>query len=470
MAFNRCAIPNCIYQALLDGRRSQAALYLKYFGGWEPEIPQMMALLNSDETKSEVETLRPGCKVSKVHLHSTVNKFAFTFPGMCNFHIKIEFEDDSLWLMRIRRWYTHRLPEAPLWENVKSEVAVCRLLHAAGLKAPMAYLPPSDSKMHHKLIYCYQEWVAGQAWEPLYDRFRKEEDDLSDMTIQHIRSVADWFLRLEGLTFEQVGSPAFTLRENDSSCQHSSIEIGPHIERRPASVQPPYYHGPFGTSKERWISSINTRLRLLLRRELVATDREIDLYLALIEARSLIQGCAELDNPGPFYIKHDDDRGDHIRAAEDGAVTGVIDWEWAYTTNKEEAFCAPIGWAHKQYRNGKNDVLVKPELCLIEAYTAAGRPDLGDCVRGGRKYHRLNHFMRFPNSGYINLNALRRAFLNQPDDMSDQPESQEEWIALKKEEFKDDEGLTWLLANPVVVQAEPSAEGATKVVGLGGEK
>ncbi|OCF34635.1 hypothetical protein I316_03676 [Kwoniella heveanensis BCC8398] len=130
------------------------------------------------------------------------------------------------------------------------------------------------------------------------------------------------------------------------------------------------------TSKERWISSIDTRLRLLLRRKLIEPQWVVNLYLALLEVRSLVEGCAEMSSPGPFYIKHDDDRGDHIRALEDGTVTGVIDWEWAYTTHKEETFCSPIGWAHKQFHSWKNDALSKEEICLLDAFNAAARPDL----------------------------------------------------------------------------------------------
>lgn len=32
-----------------------------------------------------------------------------------------------------------------------------------------------------------------------------------------------------------------------------------------------------------------------------------------------------------FYLKHTDDKGDHTVFNDDFNITGIIDWEWAYT-------------------------------------------------------------------------------------------------------------------------------------------
>ncbi|KAF7630233.1 hypothetical protein AFLA_010860 [Aspergillus flavus NRRL3357] len=45
---------------------------------------------------------------------------------------------------------------------------------------------------------------------------------------------------------------------------------------------------------------------------------------------------------GQFYLRHADDKGDHILIDDDYNITGIIDWEWAYAAPISEAFKSPI--------------------------------------------------------------------------------------------------------------------------------
>ncbi|WWC99081.1 hypothetical protein V866_005975 [Kwoniella sp. B9012] len=248
---------------------------------------------------------------------------------------------------------------------------------------------------------------------------------------------------MEKLKFEQVGSPCFGEDEND-------IIIGPLISRHPVYNTPPYYQGPFNTAQDKWLSIIDNKISLILSRNYCTPDRELQEYFMLKQAREFVKGCKEMENPGPFYIKHDDDRFDHIRAEEEsGEFTGILDWEWAYTTNKEEAFAAPNGFVPAEYKKGKNDILSTREEALIEAYLSHGRPDLAECVRKGRKYHRLIDFLRHDVHEVEIINALERTFLCLPDDHTAQSATLEDWLEAMKEEYKDDKGLSRLLSNPL---------------------
>jgi hypothetical protein len=59
------------------------------------------------------------------------------------------------------------------------------------------------------------------------------------------------------------------------------------------------------------------------------------------------------------------------------------------STTKAAAFAAPK-WAYEtdDYLNGDSSQTPEEDL-LSEAYERVGRPDLADCIRGGRRYHRL---------------------------------------------------------------------------------
>ncbi|WWD08804.1 hypothetical protein V865_006917 [Kwoniella europaea PYCC6329] len=340
--------------------------------------------------------------------------------------------------MRVRRRAVHMYPDGPLELNLMSEVATNRGLSKAGVAVPTAYPRPKNSKLHPRLLYCYQDWLPGDTWRPFMSTATCHLP-LDATSVRHVNSIVEWFLSMEKCSFEKVGSLCFD--DNDQQ----DIVIGPLIERHPAYTVPPYFRGPFNTPKERWIATIDNRIALILSRNYCSSNREVKHYLALKAARQLVQNCKQLDNSGPFYIKHDDDKFDHIKAQADGQVTGILDWEWAYTTNKEEAFAAPNGFVSAEYIKGKNDQLSPREHAMIDAYISRGRPDLAECVRKGRKYHRLVDLFRDNVINISNINALERAFLDLPDDYVGQSQTIEQWVELMKEKYKDDEGLRSLL-------------------------
>ncbi|WVF70951.1 hypothetical protein IAT40_005746 [Kwoniella sp. CBS 6097] len=124
-------------------------------------------------------------------------------------------------------------------------------------------------------------------------------------------------------------------------------------------------------------------------------------------------------------------------ADEEGNIKGLIDWEWAFTTTKAEAFATPVACqdVQKIFLDGVKD-LTPTELQLIQAYEELGRPDLADCARNGRIYHWL------------------RALMGQTPDMSDingirdvlglekyKYETIDEWVEEMKVKHKADVGL-----------------------------
>ncbi|WWC60074.1 uncharacterized protein I303_102637 [Kwoniella dejecticola CBS 10117] len=469
MSFKDCHIPNCIYQALIltnacrgchnqycyqhvepETHQCQDQKQVKRNGveSWyEPEVSQLMALIDTRSIEEEVQSLS-GKVVTKAHFDkSNWRRLAIgQMVGSCNFHVKIEFEDGTFWVMRLRRRAVRDCSDEPIRLNVESEVATCQALHQGGVSVPMAFCRPPDSRLHPKLIYCYQTFVDRKAWSP-FGRQTSFNDPLTPSSIHHVQSVAEWFISMEKVKFSMVGSPVLVEGE---------IQVGSLIERRPASTLPPYYQGPFTTAKAKWLAVIDGRLKHILDRTYCESQWEIILYLALKEVRSLVEGCEEMDRSGEFYIKHDDDRYDHIRADASGTVTGVIDWEWAYTTNKEEAFSSPTGWVPPEYDQGNNDVFSNRENALIEGYINLNRPDLADMVRKSRKYHRLIYLLRHMKPSVLSLNALRRAFLGQPDDHTGQPDTMQGWLDTMKDKYSSDIGLQSLIGD-IAATAKNSA-------------
>ncbi|KAK6907106.1 hypothetical protein I203_101095 [Kwoniella mangroviensis CBS 8507] len=156
-----------------------------------------------------------------------------------------------------------------------------------------------------------------------------------------------------------------------------------------------------------------------------------------------------MQQTGPFFIKHDDDEYDHIRANEEGKVTGVIDWEWSYTTTKFEAFIAPAGYLPDEFFRGTNDSLSTLEVALMEAHISFDRPDLTDCVKKGRKYHRLNDMLKWMMFVPAHLDGMYRAFNETPDPTPAKTQTVQERVLELVEKYRDNAGLKYLLANPL---------------------
>jgi hypothetical protein len=139
-------------------------------------------------------------------------------------------------------------------------------------------------------------------------------------TLTAVESIAKWFITLAKVSFDRVGSLAFTANQ-------AEVTIGPCIDQVNLSDAPPYFQGPFDTAMARYVSHYNTIMLQILQGRRAPKGRELELYLVALEIKTLVEGCAEM-NVGPWYIKHAEDRGDHILFDEDGQITGVIDWDW----------------------------------------------------------------------------------------------------------------------------------------------
>ncbi|EIW67082.1 hypothetical protein TREMEDRAFT_64951 [Tremella mesenterica DSM 1558] len=149
--------------------------------------------------------------------------------------------------------------------------------------------------------------------------------------------------------------------------------------------------GPFKSSRDRFISQIDLILEDI-EKGLRFVDDPQTAYLVHLQVKQWIMEDVTLGvEEEEFYIKHADDKGDHIMVDDEGNITGIIDWEWAYSTTKSEAFSAPLGLVNiSDYFNGSNSLSPQEER-LAETYEKLGRPDLSAWVRASKKYQRLLH-------------------------------------------------------------------------------
>ena len=102
--------------------------------------------------------------------------------------------------------------------------------------------------------------------------------------------------------------------------------------------------------------------------------------------------CATLkfDKDEPrFFLKHNDDKGDHLLVDEDFRITAIIDWEYASTEVKELAFTSPcMMWPVADFYDGKNN-LSPEELEFASIFRRRGRHDIAEIILKGRKWQRF---------------------------------------------------------------------------------
>lgn len=95
------------------------------------------------------------------------------------------------------------------------------------------------------------------------------------------------------------------------------------------------------------------------------------------------------DATGGFYIKHFDDKGDHILVDEQHNITGIIDWEFASAESKQAAFASPcMMWPVANFYDGSNQLSAE-ELEFADIFRSLGREDMANIVLQGRKHQRF---------------------------------------------------------------------------------
>ena len=148
---------------------------------------------------------------------------------------------------------------------------------------------------------------------------------------------------------------------------------------------------PFASAKDALQAIIQLQLRLTMTGEVSALP--LDNYLANRWKLEMIPKlCATLtaDNTGPrFYLKHNDDKGDHLLVNKDSRVTAIIDWEYATTEVREIAFTSPcMMWPVGDFYDGKNN-LSPEEFEFANIFRKRRRHDMADIILKGRKWQRF---------------------------------------------------------------------------------
>ncbi|KAI0882820.1 kinase-like domain-containing protein [Annulohypoxylon maeteangense] len=348
--------------------------------------------------------------------------------GGMNYHIELRFDDGVKWIARIRR-FNATSPPAELRDHIiQREVATLKFLEQTSAPTPKVFdftLDHADNPVG--VGYILMEKLPGK---PLLEVSRTKEQMKRVM-----EQLADVFIELHKYPFNRLGSLDNPGDSHVGALARESLTDFIQSEMRTM--------GPFSSMEEYHKSSLQLLLDQILRQEMYS-NRAVDAYLIhrfLLDLVPSVLSSAQDD--GKFYLKHADDKGDHILVDENFNITGIIDWEWAHTAPLSHAFNSPLAiFDVAEFYNGVNN-LSDNETVFARIFGGKGHQDLADSVWKGRLQHRFN-FCCGHNledwSGFLGLfQGLRNAV--KVDDGMDW----DGWKIAALDRYKDDAGLQLLL-------------------------
>lgn len=351
--------------------------------------------------------------------------------GGMNYHLEIRFDDGIRWIARIRR-FNATSPPAPLRDYIiQSEVATLKFLEQTNVPAPKVY----DFALDHPgnpvgVGFILMEKLPGKSlrWSLTTREQRRKV----------MSQLADTLIELEKYPFHLLGSLDTPGRSHVGAFARESLINFDQSGMRTI--------GPLSSVKEYHVSSIQLILDLIVREE-AYSQQAVDAYLIhrfLLDLVPRVLPLPSEQHSNQFYLKHADDKGDHILVDEHFNVTGIIDWEWAHTASPSHAFNSPVGFLPvAEFYDGKNG-LGEDEVCFASLLEEKGRKDFARFVYDGRVQHRFAFCCGYDLAdwdGFLGLfRGLRKAVA------VDDGLEWNEWKALALTRYKDDARLQLLLA------------------------
>ncbi len=315
--------------------------------------------------------------------------------GNQNCHAEIIFEDNVRWLARFRLTKTSSPPREVRDWITRSEVATMLYLQQnTCIPTPKIYAwaCESDPKNTIGASYIFMEKLEGK---PL--TWTEATPEQRERVLQQMVGI---FLEIEKHPFHSMGSLVFSETntwEVGGLAHQSTFQVG----KGPL--------GSFSSSLEGIKTILDAYITMIVSGEIDAPC-PVDAYLVhrdRLDNVHLLWGDSA--SGGPFFLKHPDDKGDHILVNDNYDIVGIIDWEWTQTASKAEAFCSPcMLWPVDEFYSGSN-ALAPDELRLAEIFREKGREDLATCVLEGRKVQRFL-FALGPEISFLDENVFVSLF------------------------------------------------------------
>ncbi|KAF1731191.1 hypothetical protein CRV24_009270 [Beauveria bassiana] len=394
----------------------------------EREVAHLISKINTAALEARATHLRSGmpCSIAPLRYDKTTRSAVM---GGMNYHVEIRFQDGAVWLARIRRANATSPPPALRDYIIQSEVATLLFLEKTRVPAPKMYDYALEQPGNPVGVgFILMEKLPGKSlrWSLANEQQRRKI----------INQISDILIDLRKYPFQDLGSLDNTGQSRVGAFAQESLTNFLQSDMRTI--------GPFRSMEDYHKSSLGLLIDGIIQEE-AYTDRPVDAYLIhrfLLDLVPLVAPSSS--NKGDFYLKHADDKGDHILVDESFNITGIVDWEWAHTAPSSHAFNSPIALLPvADFYHGKN-CLGDDELYLARLFREKGQEELAQVVQNGRLQHRFAFCCGYDLvdwDGFLGLFSGLREAVGVDNGMD-----WDEWRAVALDRYKDEPDLQLLLS------------------------
>ena len=304
--------------------------------------------------------------------------------GCANYHARIRFtENSSVWLIRVPRMNSS-IPQSLVNYLIRSEYATLKFLETTKVPAPRAfdYGIVGDNKNQVGVSYILMEELPGKTWNLQGPRGKRFADDKDKERIWN--GLADILIELKCHPFSEAGSLLPGLSPSEPTV--SAIASERFLVLSPS--------GPFHTSMDYYTSFVEQNMALISDGQLFAPF-PANAYLVFAYLKSQLQTLAanpkhnSVEATEQFYLKHVDDKGDHLMVDDELNIIGIIDWQMARVVPADEAFGPSLATAEMAgIYNGMSSLTVH-DLALARFLKAKGAAGLADIMSGDERLRRF---------------------------------------------------------------------------------
>ncbi|KAJ6166638.1 hypothetical protein N7470_002085 [Penicillium chermesinum] len=304
--------------------------------------------------------------------------------GCANYHARIRFTNNgSVWLLRVPRM-NGSIPQSLVNYLIRSEYATLKFLETTKVPAPRAfdYGILGEDENQVGVSYILMEEMPGKTWNlqgPGGKRFADEKDK------ERIwNGLADILIELKHHPFSEAGS----LLPGPSASEPivSAIASERFLVLSPS--------GPFDTSNDYYTSFVEQNMALISDGQLFASF-PANAYIVFSYMKSQLEVAAakpkhdSVEATEQFYLKHVDDKGDHLMVDDELNIVGIIDWQMARVVPADEAFGPSLVTAEMDGNYNGTSSLTVHDLVLARFLKAKGAADLADIMSGNERLRRF---------------------------------------------------------------------------------
>ncbi|EFW99204.1 hypothetical protein CMQ_5625 [Grosmannia clavigera kw1407] len=334
----------------------------------QAEIDSLLAQVNVAALEQRASHLRGGmtCTFIPGSRHSGAGDENALLMGCANYHARLRFADGVEWLARIPRTTGFGDVPLPLVDYlIRSEFATLHFLETIGhVPAPRAYDYGlfGDPANTIGVGYILEDAIPGQ---PFY---------ASEATAEQKAHVYAQYAEILALLSKHPQPQACSLVPNDDGKR--GVECGPIASDRFLTLGE---YGPFDNSLAYFSSTADLRLDLIADGQLFPKyPKEAFVFYRLLRDR-IGPVLASETSPlplGSFFLKHVDDKGDHVLVDDNYNITAVIDWQFARFVPACEAFGPSLFTADLGCLYGGEAGLSADDGLFAASFAKAGHPKL----------------------------------------------------------------------------------------------